>query len=101
MSGRFQDQTVILTGAGRGIGRETALAFAEASAHVVLAGRRVDALQVTAREVVESGGTATVVHCDVVDDGDHSFAVRKSSGRDAAAVLAELVQASVAWLRAT
>ena len=35
----------------------------------------------------------------VIDDGDHSFAVRRSSGRDAAAVRAELVEASVAWLR--
>ncbi|MGH7788910.1 MAG: alpha/beta hydrolase family protein [Candidatus Binatia bacterium] len=37
----------------------------------------------------------------VVDDADHSFAVRKSSGRDAAAVLDELLAASVAWLRDT
>jgi len=37
----------------------------------------------------------------VVDDGDHSFAVRKRSGRDAAAVLDEIVDACVAWLGAT
>ncbi len=35
----------------------------------------------------------------VVDDGDHSFAVRKRSGRDQAVVRDEIVQASVAWLR--
>jgi len=49
------------------------------------------------REVTAPLPNATV---HVVDDGDHSFAVRKSSGRDAAAVLDELVQASVEWLRA-
>jgi hypothetical protein len=36
----------------------------------------------------------------VIEDGDHSFAVRKRSGRDPAAVRDEIVQASVAWLRA-
>lgn len=35
----------------------------------------------------------------VVDDADHSFAVRQRSGRDAASVLDELLAASVAWLR--
>jgi uncharacterized protein len=35
----------------------------------------------------------------VIDDGDHSFAVRKRSGRDAGAVLDEIVQPTVAWLR--
>lgn len=49
------------------------------------------------RQVTAPLANATV---HVVEDGDHSFAVRKRSGRDAAAVLDELVQASVAWLRA-
>jgi predicted alpha/beta-hydrolase family hydrolase len=35
-----------------------------------------------------------------VDGGDHSFAVLKSSGRDAAAVHAEIQAAVVAWIRA-
>ena len=35
----------------------------------------------------------------VVEDGDHSFAVRRRSGRDATAVLDELVDATVTWLR--
>lgn len=34
----------------------------------------------------------------VVDDGDHSFAVRVRSGRDQAAVRRELVDTSLAWL---
>jgi predicted alpha/beta-hydrolase family hydrolase len=36
----------------------------------------------------------------VVEDGDHSFAVRKRSGRTAAAVLDEIVAACAAWLHA-
>jgi predicted alpha/beta-hydrolase family hydrolase len=35
----------------------------------------------------------------VIDDGDHSFAVRARSGRDPAAVRQEIVAAGVAWLR--
>jgi predicted alpha/beta-hydrolase family hydrolase len=34
----------------------------------------------------------------VVDDGDHSFAVRARSGRDQAAVRGEIVDASLTWL---
>lgn len=34
----------------------------------------------------------------VVDDGDHSFAVRKKSGRTAEMVLDELADATLAWL---
>jgi len=37
----------------------------------------------------------------VIEDGDHSFAVRKRSGRDAAAVRQEIAQASVDWLNRT
>jgi short-subunit dehydrogenase len=70
MTERFAGQVVIITGAGRGIGRAAALAFAEESAHVVLAGRRLDALEVSAREARESGGTASVVQCDVAEDAD-------------------------------
>jgi len=46
---QLMSKTVIVTGASSGIGRETALRFAEAGASVVLAARRKDAL----RAVVE------------------------------------------------
>ena len=35
----------------------------------------------------------------VIDDGDHSFHVRKSSGRDDAAALTEVIETSAAWIR--
>lgn len=41
------------------------------------------------------GDTATLAW---IDDGDHSFHVRKSSGRDDAAVLEELVSTAVPWI---
>jgi pimeloyl-ACP methyl ester carboxylesterase len=36
----------------------------------------------------------------VVEDGDHSFAVRKKSGRTAAEVMDELLSATCSWLDA-
>jgi len=42
---RFKDRAVIITGGGTGIGRETALLFAEVGANVVIIGRRVEKLR--------------------------------------------------------
>ncbi len=46
----FDGRAVIVTGAGSGIGRATALAFAAQGAQVLAVGRRLDALEETARQ---------------------------------------------------
>ena len=56
-----------VTGAGSGIGRAGAEALAGAGAKVVLSGRRVDALEATAKAIAGKGGEAVVEALDVAD----------------------------------
>lgn len=60
-----EDQVVVITGASSGIGRETALLFAEQGARVVVAARSDDALHELAEEIRGRGGRAHVVVTDV------------------------------------
>ena len=57
----------MVTGAGSGIGKASALALARAGYAVVLAARRVDALEAVAGAMRKAGGEALVVPADVGD----------------------------------
>ncbi|WP_225752787.1 SDR family oxidoreductase [Actinotalea sp. Marseille-Q4924] len=66
---RIRGRVVVVTGASSGIGRATALAFAQhKAAAVVLAARREDALEDLARDVEKAGARALVVPVDVADE---------------------------------
>lgn len=64
---RVKDSVVVITGASSGIGRATALAFAEAGAMVVLAARGSEALTTVAQECAQRRTEAFVVPTDVSD----------------------------------
>src|SRR5262245_53675010 len=79
----YHGRVAIITGAGRGIGKATALAFLDDGYRVVLAGRHRDTLE---RTVAESGASdrALVIPTDVTDPAavDALFAaVRTEAGR--------------------
>ena len=67
----FAEQVVLITGASRGIGRATALLFAEGGANIVVNYlRHRQAADDTAREIEALGGRALVVKADVSDPAD-------------------------------
>jgi len=66
--GLFAGQTVLVTGAGSGIGRCTAHELAALGAHVVLIGRTVAKLEGVAAEIREDGGEASPAACDIRDE---------------------------------
>ena len=66
---------VLVTGAGRGIGKGIALAFAKAGAHVAAAARTGSEVQETADEVRKLGRRGLALMCDVSDAQSVSSAV--------------------------
>jgi 7-alpha-hydroxysteroid dehydrogenase len=67
---RIDGKVAIITGAGRGIGAATALAYAEAGADVVIAARTRAQLETTAAAVRALGRRALIVEADVMRAAD-------------------------------
>lgn len=78
---RIRGAVVVITGASSGIGKATALAFAEEGASLMLAARRKSALEDTVTACEALGAPATAVEVDVTDadavDGLADAAVRR------------------------
>ncbi len=72
------DRVALVTGAGRGIGRDLALALAHAGARVVAGSRTADEVDELAAEIVDGGGKASAVHVDVRDLASIEAAVTRT-----------------------
>ncbi|MFC7502389.1 SDR family NAD(P)-dependent oxidoreductase [Nocardioides sp. CPCC 206347] len=73
---RLDGRVAVVTGASAGLGEAFAVALAEAGADVVLAARRADKLEATARAVEGAGRSALCVPTDVADPGQCDALVR-------------------------
>lgn len=63
----FQGKTIVITGAGRGIGQATARRFAAAGGEVAVFDRDSKAAEQTSTDIVKDGGTARAYGCDITD----------------------------------
>jgi len=65
MALRFQDKICLVTGAGSGIGKTTALMFAKEGALLALADLNPQSGMVTANEIIKNGGKSIFIQTDV------------------------------------
>jgi NAD(P)-dependent dehydrogenase (short-subunit alcohol dehydrogenase family) len=72
------EKSAIITGAGTGIGKAVAVGLAQAGAHVVLIGRRLEPLQEAEKEVATAGGKSLVLQGDISDLSFHHQAVSQT-----------------------
>src|SRR5450432_4061505 len=63
----LKDKVALVTGASQGIGRDTALALAQAGAKVAVAARNEEKLATLVSEIEAAGGAALAVKMDVAD----------------------------------
>lgn len=72
---QLTNKTAIITGAGSGIGKATAVLFAKAGACVYVADLNEDAAKATISEIIIAGGKASVCLLNVIDQSEvvHAF----------------------------
>ena len=67
---RFTGKAIVVTGAGMGIGKGAACAFAREGGNVIVADISASAADDTVREITSDGGKAVSVRCDVSNSAD-------------------------------
>ncbi len=77
--GRLAGKRAIVTGASMGIGRATALRFAQEGARVGLIARRLEALDEVAAAIASAGGEALALPADVSDEAQVAAAVDRAA----------------------
>jgi NAD(P)-dependent dehydrogenase (short-subunit alcohol dehydrogenase family) len=78
---RFTGKTVLITGAGTGMGRAAALRLAQEQSQLALIGRRREPLEALVGEIEASGGNAVAIACDISRQDETSAAIQKVMAR--------------------
>ncbi|WP_342430345.1 SDR family oxidoreductase [Neobacillus sp. FSL H8-0543] len=71
----LKGKTAIVTGGGRGLGEQIAVAYAEAGANVVVCSRNLDACQKISEFLKEKGVRSLALKCDVSNQEDIQYVV--------------------------
>jgi len=71
----YQDKVVFITGAGSGLGREAAIAFARSGAKLVISDVNLDTVQETANDIQ---GDVLAIKCDVSSKQDVQAAIEQT-----------------------
>ncbi|MBS1496175.1 MAG: NAD(P)-dependent oxidoreductase [Bacteroidetes bacterium] len=81
----FQNKTIFITGASRGIGKAIALRLAKEGANIVVAAKSVEenpklggTIYSAAKEIENAGGKALPIPCDIRDENQIEQAVNKA-----------------------
>ena len=74
----LKDKTAIITGSGRGIGRDTGLALAKERCKVVLVSRTMGELEKTRKEIIDSGGNAISIVADLTKKEDIEKIIKRT-----------------------
>ncbi|HLR40561.1 MAG TPA: 3-ketoacyl-ACP reductase [Virgibacillus sp.] len=80
MSQQLKGKTALITGAGKGIGRATAIALAKEGVHVGLMARTEADLQKVAEEVKQEGVNAFIATADIASNEQVTKAVEQLKG---------------------
>jgi 3-oxoacyl-[acyl-carrier protein] reductase len=78
---KLKDRVAVVTGGGSGIGRASALAFAEEGARVAVVDIDEGAAGDTARLIDKAGGVAVAIRADVAQAADNDAVVRQTIAR--------------------
>ena len=77
-NGTLKGKVAVVTGGGTGLGKSAALLMAKEGADIVVAARRVNAIEQTAKEVRDLGSRALAISTDVTDTGQVNSLVERT-----------------------
>lgn len=63
---KLKDKVAIVTGGSQGIGEAISLAYGQEGAKVVIVNRTLEKGQAVAKQIIDNGGTAKALQCDVL-----------------------------------